>query len=95
MTLAIVGQCPNKHPELKNRCTLKRGHRGACRLDLGPGALGVRTEEYLRSLSGISETFWRRAMARGLTDEEKETLRLRVKEFHLNRDPVGKQTEIR
>jgi hypothetical protein len=91
-----TGQCRNKHPVLGNRCVLKSGHRGPCKLDLGPGALGVRTEQWLREQPSITQEWWRAALARGLTDEERMDLKHKVKSWiaSLEIDPDTK-TEIR
>jgi hypothetical protein len=98
MSLVIhTGQCRNQHPVLPDkRCTLKSGHRGPCKLDLGPGALGVRTEQWLRAQPEITQDWWRTALGRGLTDAEREDLKNKVKAWHLARceDP-NTHTEIR
>lgn len=96
MTVIHTGQCKNKHPVLGNRCSLKSGHRGPCKLDLGPGALGVRTEQWLRAQSQIVQDYWRVILARGLTDDERVELKTKVKAWiaSLDIDPDTK-TEIR
>lgn len=96
MTVIHTGQCKNKHPVLGNRCNLKSGHRGQCKLDLGPGALGVRTEQWLRAQPQLTQDYWRGVLARGLTDEERAELKAKVKSWiaSLDIDPDTK-TEIR
>lgn len=97
MTVIHTGQCKNTHPVLRDkRCGLKSGHRGQCKLDLGPGALGVRTEQWLRSQPQITQEWWRDALARGITDDERAELKAKVKAWvgALELDP-DTHTEIR